>query len=86
MYSSLAVVITDRSIWIWDKQIKVQFLILHSVIVARELLHFSWMYELMKKSWFRRNCIGDNNVDELGIRIIAGAKQSKFKKIFKWFL
>jgi hypothetical protein len=43
--------------------------------MASELLHWSWIFELMEKSWFRWNCIGDDKLDPPGIRLTMGAKQ-----------
>ena len=47
--------------------------------MAREVLQFKSMRELMKKSWFRRYCSGDAREEVLGIRMMAGGEQPRSK-------
>ncbi len=47
IYNSLNVVDIDGSNWIWDEQFEVQFLIVHFVLMASELLHLRWIFELI---------------------------------------
>ena len=76
MYNSLVVVMILRSRLNEDKQdVAVQFLIVHRVIVERDMSQFSCTTELMEKSrplWY---CNGDIKVDCPGMRVITGERQ-----------
>ena len=50
--------------------------------MARVLLQFRLMCELMKKSWLRRYCRGDASEDALGLRIIPGVEHPGGRKLF----
>jgi hypothetical protein len=81
MYSSLSVVIMVGSNSIWYEQFKPQLLIVHRVIIESEPLQLNSIIELISKSWFRRNWIGDNNVDAAGISVTVGDKHAEIRNI-----
>ena len=50
--------------------------------MARVLLEFRFMCELMKKSWLRRYCRGDASEDVLGLRIMPGVEHAEGRELF----
>ena len=65
----------DGSVVIVEEQTDVQLAIDHCVVMASEMLQFKSMRELMKKSWFRRYCRGDDSEEVLGISMMTGEEQ-----------
>jgi hypothetical protein len=48
-------------------------------------LQFNSIIETISKSWFRRNWIGDDNVDAPGISVTVGEKHATIINITKEF-
>ncbi len=71
---------------IWFEHIDVQFLTVHWVVVANDWLQLISITETIKKSWFRRYCIGDDNVDVSGIGMTVGGRHAKMIENFYFCL
>ena len=78
-------VVTDGSNETGVKQIESHLLIVHFVMIDREILQFNSIFELIERSSFRRNCKGADNVDVVGINVTFGKEHSKTKNSSQLF-